>query len=133
MLAIEGTGTYRAALTRQIKVAKDVASRPQRGDDWVKGFLRTAARSPVWAPATRHTLRLDARRWQLLNAECKTHEARLGEPLRQLVLRLVDAIRVGADTAAKVLIVADDNIDWSTPRTALARHCGIATIPPPPA
>lgn len=50
-----------------------------------------------------------AKRWQDLDAEINDHERHLTAPTQALAPQLVDALSVGADTAAELLIVAGDN------------------------
>lgn len=79
--------------------------------------------------AAKHALRSIARRWRDLSLEIKEHEALLTQLTKDLAPQLVDAFGIGPDTAAEVLIVADDNPQRIRTEAAWARLCDVAPIP----
>jgi hypothetical protein len=153
--AVPKTNDCVVEMLRQIKVAKDVAVKARtaamislkavivNAPPQLRETLQPLSKmalidrcaglppGPVTtaAAATKHTLRLIARRWQQLNEEIKVHEVLLTELTGQLVPQLVTAFCIGPDTAAELLIVAGDNIDRVRSEAAWARLSGVAPVP----
>ena len=79
--------------------------------------------------AMRHVLRSLARRWLALHEEVKGHSRHLKTQTRALAPRLVEAVGVGLDIAAEMLITAGDNPERIRSEAAFAKMCGVAPIP----
>jgi transposase len=77
----------------------------------------------------RHTLRMLARRWQHLDTEAKELAAMIGDLVAQTAPQLTEPFRIGADTAAEILIVAGDNPERITSEAAFAKLAGISPVP----
>ena len=85
------------------------------------------------AAATRHTLRAIARRWLSLNDEITDHEHLLRALTDQLAPQLTEAMGIGPDNAAELLLVLGDNAHRIHSEAAFAKLCGVCPIPPPAA
>jgi transposase len=149
------TGAGTVEMLRQIKIAKDAATKARTAamvslrtllitaDPALRETLesltetalitRCAALRPgpvtTVTAATKHTLRALARRHQALGAEIKTHDKLLAGLTAALAPQLVTAYGFGPDTAATLLIAAGDNNDRLHSEGAFARLCGVAPIP----
>ena len=81
-------------------------------------------------PASAKTsLRAIARRWLVLDAEIKDHDAHLEPLTRQLAPELLQAHGMGAGTAAEMLLLVGDNPERIRSEAALAKLCGACPIP----
>lgn len=79
--------------------------------------------------AMRHVLATMAQRWLTLHQEAKAHAASLKALTAAAAPRLVEAVGVGYDTAAQMLITAGDNADRIKSEAAFAKMCGACPIP----
>lgn len=79
--------------------------------------------------AHKKSLRAQARRWQLLDAEATEHEADITTLVRQAAPALLDLPGCGPITAAQLLICAGDNPDRMHSEGAFAHLTGTAPIP----
>jgi transposase len=79
--------------------------------------------------AMRHVLRSLARRWLDLHEEIKTHSRHLKVQTKAAAPRLVEAVGVGLDIAAEMLVTAGDNGDRIRSESAFAKLCGASPIP----
>ncbi|MGN6244088.1 MAG: IS110 family transposase [Motilibacteraceae bacterium] len=79
--------------------------------------------------AMRHVLACMARRWLALHEEAKSHAATLKALTSQAAPALVEAVGVGYDTAAQMLITAGDNGERIKSEAAFAKMCGVCPIP----
>jgi transposase len=79
--------------------------------------------------AMRHVLRSLARRWLELHDEIKTHSRHLKAQTRQAAPQLVEAVGIGLDIAAEMLVTAGDNNDRVRSESAFAKLCGASPIP----
>uniref|UniRef100_UPI003D7C47AB IS110 family transposase n=1 Tax=Kineococcus sp. SYSU DK007 TaxID=3383128 RepID=UPI003D7C47AB len=79
--------------------------------------------------AMRHVLSCLARRWLQLNEEIKVHARHLKAQTKALAPALVQAVGVGADIAAEMLITAGDNNERIRSEAAFAKMCGACPIP----
>lgn len=79
--------------------------------------------------AMRHVLGSLARRWLLLHEEIKIHSKHLKKQTKAVAPRLVEAVGVGLDIAAEMLITAGDNTDRVRSEAAFAKMCGACPIP----
>ena len=79
--------------------------------------------------AMRHVLRSLARRWLDLHEEIKTHSRHLKVQTKAAAPRLVEAVGVGLDIAAEMLVTAGDNGDRVRSESAFAKLCGASPIP----
>lgn len=79
--------------------------------------------------AMRHVLRSLARRWLELHEEIKTHSRHLKAQTKQAAPRLVEAVGIGLDIAAEMLVTAGDNNDRVRSESAFAKLCGASPIP----
>lgn len=75
------------------------------------------------------SLRAIARRWLALDAEIKGHDAHLEQMTQQLAPELVQALGMGAGTAAEMLLLVGDNLERIRSEGALAKLCGACPIP----
>ena len=75
------------------------------------------------------SLRAIARRWLVLDAEIKDHDAHLERLTRQLAPELLQAHGMGAGTAAEMLLLVGDNPERIRSEAALAKLCGACPIP----
>ena len=75
------------------------------------------------------SLRAIARRWLVLTAEVKDHDAQLEQLTRQLAPDLLQAHGMGAGTAAEMLLLVGDNRERIRSEAALAKLCGACPIP----
>ncbi|MEX5637855.1 IS110 family transposase [Parafrankia sp. FMc2] len=141
---------------RLIKVARDTAVKAQpaamitlkatlvTADDELRGALEPltdhrlieacAALECVGAPTTpakamRHVLASLARRWLSLHEEIKSLSWHLKQQTKAAAPRLVEAVGIGPDTAAEMLIAAGDNTDRIRSESAFAKLCGVCPIP----
>jgi transposase len=79
--------------------------------------------------AMRHVLAVMAKRWLALHEEAKAHAASLKALTVAAAPRLVEAVGVGYDTAAQMLITAGDNANRIKSEAAFAKMCGACPIP----
>jgi transposase len=79
--------------------------------------------------AMRHVLRSLARRWLELHEEIKAHSRHLKVQTKAAAPRLVEAVGVGLDIAAEMLVTAGDNSDRVRSESAFAKLCGASPIP----
>src|SRR3954466_15751950 len=77
----------------------------------------------------RHVLRSRAARWRELQQEIKTHSRHLKAQTKAAAPRLVEAVGVGLDIAAEMLVTAGDNSDRVRSESAFAKLCGASPIP----
>jgi transposase len=75
------------------------------------------------------SLRVIARRWLVLDAEIKGHDAHLEHLTRQLAPELLQAHGMAAGTAAEMLLLVGDNPERIRSEAALAKLCGACPIP----
>lgn len=76
-----------------------------------------------------HVLGSLARRWLGLHEEVKVHSKHLKAQTKALAPRLVDAVGVGPDIAADMLVTAGDNSNRIRSEAAFAKMCGACPIP----
>ncbi|MEX5638097.1 IS110 family transposase, partial [Parafrankia sp. FMc2] len=141
---------------RLIKVARDTAVKAQSAamitlkatlvtaDDELRGVLEPltdhrlieacAALECVGAPTTpekamRHVLASLARRWLSLHKEVTSLSWHLKQQTKAAAPRLVEAVGIGPDTAAEMLLAAGDNTDRIRSESAFAKLCGVSPIP----
>jgi transposase len=76
-----------------------------------------------------HVLGCLARRWLALHEEIKVHSRHLKTQTRATAPRLVEAVGVGLDIAAEMLVTAGDNTDRIRSEAAFAKICGACPIP----
>ena len=81
------------------------------------------------AAAMRHVLRSLARRWLELHEEIKVHSRHLKVQTKAAAPRLVEAVGIGLDIAAEMLVTAGDNSDRVRSESAFAKLCGASPIP----
>lgn len=79
--------------------------------------------------AMRLALSSMANRWMALHEEAKAHAATLKTLTLATAPRLVEAVGVGYDTAAQMLITAGDNVERIKSEAAFAKMCGACPIP----
>jgi transposase len=79
--------------------------------------------------AMRHVLASLARRWLDLHEEIKIHSRHLKAQTKALAPRLVEAVGIGLDIAAEMLVTAGDNSDRVRSEAAFAKLCGTNPIP----
>lgn len=79
--------------------------------------------------AMRHVLSSMAQRWLALHEEAKAHAASLKTLTAATAPRLIEAVGVGYDTAAQMLITAGDNTNRIKSEAAFAKMCGACPIP----
>lgn len=79
--------------------------------------------------AMRHVLGSLARRWLVLHEEIKIHSRHLKSQTKAAAPRLVEAVGVGLDIAAEMLVTAGDNSDRISSEAAFAKMCGACPIP----
>jgi transposase len=79
--------------------------------------------------AMRHVLGSLARRWLSLHEEIKIHSRLLKAQTQAAAPRLVEAVGVGLDIAADMLITAGDNSNRIRSEAAFAKMCGACPIP----
>ena len=79
--------------------------------------------------AMRHVLSSMAKRWLALHEEAKAHAASLKALTAAAAPQLVEAVGVGYDTAAQMLITAGDNANRIKSEAAFAKMCGACPIP----
>src|SRR5918993_1272372 len=79
--------------------------------------------------AMRHVLRSLARRWLLLHEEVKLHSAHLKAQTKAAAPQLVQAVGIGFDVAAEMLVTAGDNQTRIRSEAAFAKMCGACPIP----
>jgi transposase len=75
------------------------------------------------------TRRSLARRWLELHEEIKTHSRHLKVQTKAAAPRLVEAVGIGLDIAAEMLVTAGDNSDRVRSESAFAKLCGASPIP----
>lgn len=90
-------------------------------------FRPGAVSSPT--ASAKHALRTLARRHQALEAEIRDHDTILDDLTRSHAPTLREAIGIGADTAAEMLIVFGDNPERIHSEAAFAKLCGTSPIP----
>ncbi len=91
--------------------------------------LGSAANLAAPDAAMRHVLGSLARRWLQLHEEIKVHSRHLKMLTKTVVPRLVEAVGVGLDIAAEMLVTAGDNTDRVRSEAAFAKLCGACPIP----
>ncbi len=79
--------------------------------------------------AMRHVLGSLARRWLDLHEEIKIHSRHLKKQTKAVAPQLVQAVGVGLDIAAELLVTAGDNRDRIRSEAAFAKMCGACPIP----
>ncbi|MCB8914169.1 transposase, partial [Rhodococcus rhodochrous] len=79
--------------------------------------------------AMRHVLAVMAHRWLVLHEEAKAHAASLKALTAAAAPRLVEAVGIGYDTAAQMLITVGDNPGRIKSEAAFAKMCGACPIP----
>jgi transposase len=79
--------------------------------------------------AMRHVLGALARRWLRLHEEVKLHSAHLKAQTKAAAPQLVEAVGVGFDIAAEMLVTAGDNRTRIRSEAAFAKMCGACPIP----
>jgi len=79
--------------------------------------------------AMRHVLGSLARRWLTLHEEVRFHSAHLKAQTKAAAPQLVEAVGVGFDIAAEMLITAGDNRTRIRSEAAFAKMCGACPIP----
>ena len=79
--------------------------------------------------AMRHVLASLARRWLDLHEEIKIHSHHLKAQTKAVAPQLVQAVGVGFDVAAEMLITAGDNQTRIRSEAAFAKMCGACPIP----
>ncbi len=79
--------------------------------------------------AMRHVLGSLARRWLALHDEIKVHSRHLKSQTKAVAPQLVEAVGVGLDVAAELLVAAGDNNDRIQSEAAFAKLCGVCPIP----
>ncbi len=79
--------------------------------------------------ATKEAMRSLARRYQALDDECETLEARLTELAAATAPALVDMFGVGPDVASALLIAAGDNPERLRSEAAFSMLCGSSPLP----
>jgi len=77
----------------------------------------------------RHVLAAMAQRWLALHEEAKAHAATLKALTAAAAPQLLEAVGVGYDTAAQMLITAGDNAERIKSEAAFAKMCGACPIP----
>ncbi|MDT0164193.1 IS110 family transposase [Actinotalea sp. AC32] len=144
-----------AEMIRQVKIARDTARKartsaivtlkavivtaPAELREQLTGLSdkilvdRCAALRPGAVNSTtassKHALRTLAKRYQALGAEIREHDTILDDLTRQAAPTLREAIGIGADTAAEMLIVLGDNPDRIHSEAAFAKLCGTSPVP----
>ncbi len=91
--------------------------------------LKSAASLAQPDVAMRHVLGSLARRWLQLHEEIKVHSRHLKQQTKALAPQLVEAVGVGSDIAAEMLVTAGDNTDRVRSEAAFAKMCGACPIP----
>jgi transposase len=79
--------------------------------------------------AMRHVLGSLARRWLQLHEEIKLHSRHLKRHTRAAAPQLVQAVGIGLDIAAEMLVTAGDNNQRLRSEPAFAKMCGACPIP----
>ena len=79
--------------------------------------------------AMKHALAALAKRWLQLHEEIAKHTQHLMELTQEVVPGLVQAMGIGADTAAQMLITFGDNAHRIHSETAFAKMCGVYPLP----
>ena len=79
--------------------------------------------------AVKHALRALAARWRTLSAEIDQHDELLDILTRAAVPTLREAIGIGPESAAEMMIVAGDNPGRIRSEAAFAKLCGACPIP----
>jgi transposase len=79
--------------------------------------------------AMRHVLGSLARRWLTLHDEVKVHTTHLKAQTKTAAPQLVEAVGVGFDIAAEMMITAGDNSTRIKSEAAFAKMCGACPIP----
>lgn len=79
--------------------------------------------------AMRHVLAHLARRWLSLHEEVKLHSRHLKVQTKAAAPKLVQAVGVGFDIAAEMLVTAGDNHNRIRSEAAFAKMCGACPIP----
>ncbi len=77
----------------------------------------------------RHVLASLARRWLSLHEEVTSLSWHLKQQTKTAAPQLVEAVGIGPDTAADMLIAAGDNTDRIRSESAFAKLCGVNPIP----
>lgn len=90
--------------------------------------LRPGTMSSPTASA-RMAMRALARRWLMLNAEIKEHEAVLETLVRSQAPALMEAPGVSTGTVADMLVVLGDNPQRIRSEAAFAKLCGVCPVP----
>ncbi|OHV44265.1 transposase [Parafrankia colletiae] len=154
--AIPKTADGAVEALRLLKAARDTAVKAQSAtmitlkatlvtaDDELRGALEPltdhrlieacAALECVGAPTTPtkamlHVLASLARRWLSLHDEVKSLGWHLKQQTKTAAPRLVEAVGIGPDTAAEMLLAAGDNNDRIRSESAFAKLCGVSPIP----
>lgn len=77
----------------------------------------------------RHVLGSLARRWLVLHEEMKIHSRHIKTQTKAAAPQLVEAVGVGLDIAAEMLVTAGDNSDRIRSEAAFAKMCGACPFP----
>lgn len=137
-VARRGAVKARTAAINQIKtqlVTAPAVLRERLGSLGTAELVATCARlrpgSDLSDPvaAAKKSLRAEARRWQVLDAEAAEHEADITVLVRQAAPALLDLPGYGPITAGQLLITAGDNPDRMRSEGAFAHLTGTAPIP----
>jgi len=154
-LAIPKSADGTAEMIRQVKIARDTARKartsaivtlkavivtaPAELREQLAGLSdkvlidRCASLRPgaVTSPtaSTKHTLRALAKRFQTLDGEIRDHDTILDDLTRATAPTLREAVGIGADTAAEMLIVFGDNPEGVHSEAAFAKLCGTSPVP----
>jgi transposase len=154
--AVPKSGTSTVEMIRHLKVARDTAVKarsqamqalksiivsappvlreqldPITGKIALLRHLAALRPGPLTSTTTsaKTTLRAIARRWLVLDAEVKDHDAQLEQITQQLAPDMVQAHGMGTGTAAEMLLLIGDNRERIRSEAALAKLCGACPIP----
>ena len=152
---IPKTADGAAEMVRQIKIARDTAVKarsaamttlktllvnaPSRVREALEPLTdrklidRCAALRPgdIIDPtaAVKHALQALAARWRTLSAEIDQHDELLDSLTRAAVPTLREAVGIGPESAAEMMVVAGDNPGRIRSEAAFAKLCGACPIP----
>ncbi len=92
-------------------------------DDSDQLAISTASKAMI------QVLNLMGQRWLYLHEEIKIHVKALEQLTKDIAPDLVDAVGIGADSAAALLCAFGDNINRIKSEEAFAKMCGVCPIP----